>query len=82
MAGSSALYLAAKGKSATLARGVKTRFETTAQSIPSTKTDSGPPQTLTQQGAGLVNVFNAIHFETVVTPGELNLNDTAHFVGT
>ncbi|KIJ56964.1 hypothetical protein M422DRAFT_238550 [Sphaerobolus stellatus SS14] len=82
MAGSSALLLQKQGKTLAVARGARSRFETTAQPIPSNNTDSGPLQTLTQQGAGLVNVFNALTFDTVVTPGELNLNDTAHFVGT
>jgi hypothetical protein len=34
---------------------------------------------VTQQGAGLINVFDAIHSTTIVSPGELILNDTAHF---
>ncbi|KAF8524710.1 subtilisin-like protease [Hysterangium stoloniferum] len=82
MAGSAALLLQVKGKSQSVARGARTLFETTAQKIPSSHTDGDPLQTLTQQGAGLINVFNALTFKTVVTPGELILNDTAHFVGT
>ena len=79
LAGSSALLLQAKGQSAEVALGARTRFETTAQAIPSTMNDADPLQTLTQQGAGLINVFNALHFETVVSPGELILNDTTQF---
>ncbi|KAF8524711.1 pyrolysin [Hysterangium stoloniferum] len=82
MAGSAALLLQVKGKSQSVARGARTLFETTAQKIPSSRTDGDPLQTLTQQGAGLINVFNALTFKTVVTPGELILNDTAHFVRT
>ncbi|KAF8521827.1 subtilisin-like protease [Gautieria morchelliformis] len=81
MAGSAALLLQVKGTSLSVARGARTRFETTAQAIPSSKNGGDPLQTLTQQGAGLINVFDAIHFETTVSPGELILNDTAHFVG-
>ena len=81
LAGSSALLLQVKGKTAAVARGARTLFETTAQNIPSSKNDGDPLQTLTQQGAGLINVFNALNFKTVVSPGEMILNDTAHFVG-
>ncbi|KAF4599319.1 hypothetical protein EYR40_006411 [Pleurotus pulmonarius] len=82
VAGSAALLFQAKGKSADVGRSARTLFETTAQRVPSTHTDGDPLQTLTQQGAGLINVFNAIHTTTIVSPGELILNDTAHFKGT
>ncbi|TFK44150.1 pyrolysin [Crucibulum laeve] len=78
VAGSSALLLSVKGKSVAVARGARTLFETTAQRIPSSHTDGDPLQTVTQQGAGLINVFDAIHTTTIVSPGELILNDTAH----
>jgi hypothetical protein len=32
-----------------------------------------------QLGAGLINVFDAVHATTMVLPGELILNDTTHF---
>jgi hypothetical protein len=79
VAGSSALLLSVKGKSAAVASAARTLFETTAQEVGSSKTDGDPLQTLTQQGAGLINVFNAIHSTTIVSPGELILNDTANF---
>ncbi|KAF9547696.1 subtilisin-like protease [Agrocybe pediades] len=79
IAGSSALLLAAKGKTAAVAKSARDLFETTAQPIGSSKTDGDPLQTLTQQGAGLINVFSAIHTTTIVSPGELILNDTANF---
>ncbi|KDQ27552.1 hypothetical protein PLEOSDRAFT_1112600 [Pleurotus ostreatus PC15] len=82
VAGSAALLFQAKGTSAAVGRSARTLFETTAQRVPSTHTDGDPLQTLTQQGAGLINVFNAIHTTTIVSPGELILNDTAHFKGT
>ncbi|KAL0956650.1 hypothetical protein HGRIS_002782 [Hohenbuehelia grisea] len=82
VAGSAALILSVKGKTPAVGRSLRTLLETTAQSVPSTHTDGDPLQTLTQQGAGLINVFDAIHTTTIVSPAELVLNDTAHFKGT
>lgn len=79
LAGSAALLLQVKGKSAAVARGARDLFETTAQRVPSSHTDGEPLQTVTQQGAGLINVFDAIYAKTIVSPGELILNDTANF---
>lgn len=81
LAGSSALLLAVKGKSAEVARGARTLFQTTSTRVGSSHTDADPYQTVSQQGAGLVNVYNAIHYKTAVSPGELLLNDTVHFAG-
>lgn len=81
VAGSSALLISVKGKSPSVGRGARTLFETTSQTVPSSHTDGDPLQTVSQQGAGLINVFNAIHTKTIVSPGELLLNDTAHFNG-
>jgi hypothetical protein len=55
-------------------------FETTSTKIlaAESKTDFG---TLSKAGAGLINVYNAINLKVVVTPGELILNDSAHFNG-
>ena len=80
-AGSAALLLQIKGKSADFARSIRTLLETTATPVPADHSDNPLLQTLTQQGAGLVNVFNAAHTTTIVSPGELLLNDTAHFEG-
>ncbi|KAK7053167.1 hypothetical protein VNI00_003786 [Paramarasmius palmivorus] len=80
-AGSAALLLQVKGKSKEVTQGARTLFETTSTKVPSSHTDGDPLQTLTQQGAGLINVYNALHSTTFVSPGELILNDTAHFVG-
>ncbi|KZV90011.1 subtilisin-like protease [Exidia glandulosa HHB12029] len=78
-AGAAALILQAKGKSAALAKNMRTLLETTAQTIASDKEDGAAPQTLSQQGAGLINVYNAINYKTSVSPGELLLNDTANW---
>ncbi|KXN90796.1 Minor extracellular protease vpr [Leucoagaricus sp. SymC.cos] len=77
-AGSAALILQTRGKTAEVARGVRSLLESTGQRVPSSKTDGDPLQTLTQQGAGLLGVFNAVHAETIISPTELIINDTAH----
>lgn len=79
MAGVSALLFQTRGKTADVGRNARTIFETTAQRVPSSKTDGDPLQTVTQQGAGLVDAFKAVHSEVFVSPSELITNDTAHY---
>jgi hypothetical protein len=79
-AGSAALILQSRGKNANTAKGVRSLLQSTGQRIPSSKTDGDPLQSVIQQGSGLVNVFNAVHAETVVSPAQLIVNDTAHAV--
>ncbi|KAI0663397.1 subtilisin-like protease [Cubamyces menziesii] len=79
IAGVSALLLSVKGTSPEVGLSARTLLETTAQRVPSSHTDGDPLQTLTQQGAGLVDAFKAIHADVIVSPGELITNDTAHF---
>ncbi|EJF57652.1 subtilisin-like protease [Dichomitus squalens LYAD-421 SS1] len=81
VAGVSALLFEARGTSPAVGRIARTLFETTAQRVPSSKTDGDPLQTLTQQGAGLIDAFRAIHADVLVSPSELITNDTAHFRG-
>ncbi|KAG7098360.1 hypothetical protein E1B28_000318 [Marasmius oreades] len=81
VAGSAALLLQVKGRSNDVARSIRTLLETTAAAVPSDHTEDALLQTVSQQGAGLINVFNAAHATTFVSPGELILNDTAHFRG-
>ncbi|KAI0744031.1 subtilisin-like protease [Daedaleopsis nitida] len=81
VAGVSALLFQAKGTAASVGQTARTLFETTAQRVPSSLTDGDPLQTVTQQGAGLINAFNAIHAEVFVSPSQLVTNDTAHFRG-
>ncbi|KAJ3557998.1 hypothetical protein NP233_g11597 [Leucocoprinus birnbaumii] len=78
VAGSAALILQTRGRTADVARGVRSLLEATSQRIPSNKTDGDPLQTLTQQGAGLIDVFKAVNAETVLSPTELIVNDTTH----
>ena len=79
VAGSTALLYQAKGKVGYSPRAL---LETTATGVFSSRNSGSPLQTVIQQGAGLIQVNNAVNYRTVVTPGELILNDTAHFVGT
>ncbi|KAK0462602.1 subtilisin-like protease [Desarmillaria tabescens] len=81
VAGCAALLLNVKGKDRSIGKTARTLFETTATLVSSSHTDGDPWQTVTQQGAGLINVYNAIHTTTIVSPGELILNDTANFQG-
>ena len=81
MAGVSALWFEARGTSPQVGRLARTIFETTAQRVPSSRTDGDPLQTVVQQGAGLVDAFKAIHADVLVSPSELITNDTAHYRG-
>lgn len=81
VAGSAALILSTKRKNDRNGRGVKKHLQTTAKYIGSTHTETDPYNTLIQQGSGLVQVFNAIHYLTKVSPSEIMLNDTTHWNG-
>ena len=61
---------------------VKDLLESTASPIPSNLTDTRSPQTLAWAGAGLIQIDKAIDTKTIVSPGHLTLNDTAHFQST
>jgi subtilisin family serine protease len=78
VAGSAALIIQSRGKNPQVTKGMRSLLESTGQRIPSNKTDGYPLQTLIQQGAGLINVYNAVYAETIVSPTELIVNDTAH----
>ena len=71
VAGSAALYLQTHGKAKTTYTGTRYRFESTAAAVPSSHTDGDPLSTLAQAGAGLINVYDAIHGGTIVSPGKL-----------
>ncbi|KAJ7733523.1 pyrolysin [Mycena metata] len=82
MAGSAALLLSVKGKSAEVAATARSVFQSTAKPLASDHTDGALVQTTIQQGAGLVQVYDVLFATTIISPAELLLNDTAHFVGT
>ncbi|EJD37080.1 subtilisin-like protein [Auricularia subglabra TFB-10046 SS5] len=77
MAGSAALLIQARGKA--IAKNTRSVFQTTAVGLPVSRNSKALPQTLSHQGAGMINVFNALNVKTEVSPGELLLNDTAHW---
>ena len=76
VAGSAALILAAKGKAQAMF--VKQLLQNTAGMIPTSAADDAPFASTAQQGAGLVNVYHAIHAQTVISKAEMLLNDTMH----
>lgn len=78
-AGASALILSAKGKSANVAKSIRDLLQTTATIVASSHTEGDLAQTVAQQGAGLIQVDRAIKTKTIITPGQLTLNDTANF---
>ncbi|KAH7104317.1 subtilisin-like protein [Auriculariales sp. MPI-PUGE-AT-0066] len=78
LAGISALILKAKGRG--VAKNMRTILQTTSALIPQTLADNSLPQSLAKSGSGLANAFAAFSYQTTVSPGELLLNDTAHWV--
>ncbi|PFH46577.1 hypothetical protein AMATHDRAFT_7645 [Amanita thiersii Skay4041] len=84
VAGSVALLLDAikQGRTPAMVKNdIRARLQTTAQLIQSSRSHGPLWQTATKQGAGMINIYNAINYKTVVIPGELLLNDTTHFNG-
>ena len=81
VAGSAALILSTKRKNDRNGRTVKKYLQTTAKYIGSTHIETDPYNTLIQQGSGLIQVYNAIHYSTEVSPSEIMLNDTAQWNG-
>ncbi|KAG8859613.1 hypothetical protein FRB91_007499 [Serendipita sp. 411] len=81
VAGVSALLLEAKGKTKEVARSARDYLQTTAHPIRQSKNETSLLQTASFQGSGLIDAYNMIHYKTVVSPGQLLLNDTAHFDG-
>ena len=75
-AGILALYLEHKMKtsSGTDFESVKARFQNTATPMKVFKSED--IESAAGQGAGLVNIFNALNIESRVTPGSISLNDT------
>ncbi|KAH7337244.1 subtilisin-like protease [Rhizoctonia solani] len=76
VAGSAALLLQARGKSA--AKSVTTMFQNAAIPVKFNKTTI-LLETAAHQGAGLIQVYDAIKNVGSMTPSELLLNDTANF---
>ncbi|PVF93857.1 subtilisin-like protein [Serendipita vermifera] len=81
VAGVSALLLEAKGNIITVARSARDLLQTTANVIPQDRKDSALLHTAAVQGAGLIDAYKMVHYQTTVSPGQLLLNDTANFNG-
>ncbi|KAG8937484.1 hypothetical protein FRC00_005016, partial [Tulasnella sp. 408] len=78
VAGVAALLLEKHGKTKSNALGMRYLLETTAKTVRSSKKSTDPLQTVAKSGAGLLDAFKAMHGQTVVTPGEILLNDTVY----
>ncbi|EUC63183.1 minor extracellular protease vpr protein [Rhizoctonia solani AG-3 Rhs1AP] len=76
VAGSAALLLQARGKTA--AKSAASMFQNAAVPVKFNKTSS-LLETASHQGAGLIQVYDAIKNAGSMTPSELLLNDTANF---
>ncbi|KAG9127742.1 hypothetical protein FRC07_010194 [Ceratobasidium sp. 392] len=81
VAGSAALLLQVRGKTADVAKSARTLFQNTAKIVPSGTTEGSQPDTAARAGAGLIQVFNAIYGTGSMFPPELLCNDTANFKG-
>ncbi|CEL53508.1 Minor extracellular protease vpr OS=Bacillus subtilis (strain 168) GN=vpr PE=1 SV=1 [Rhizoctonia solani AG-1 IB] len=81
VAGAAALLFQIHGKNATTSQIARSVFQNTAMPVMHTVNVSLAPTT-GQQGAGLVNVYDAIKATGSLLPAEMLLNDTAHFQGT
>lgn len=76
LAGASALMMEARGKS--IKTNLKSIFQQTAVPVHTTANDDGPIASLAQQGAGLINAYNAVNYKTFISPSILALNDTVN----
>ncbi|KAL5632826.1 hypothetical protein ACGC1H_005690 [Rhizoctonia solani] len=76
VAGSAALLLQARGKTA--AKSVASMFQNAAVPVTFNKTSS-LLETASHQGAGLIQVYDAIKSAGSMIPSELSLNDTVYF---
>ncbi|CAE7119808.1 unnamed protein product [Rhizoctonia solani] len=80
VAGSAALLLQIKGKNADVARAAQSIFQNSAVPVRNV-TDNPLLDTASHQGAGLINVYNAVKNTGSLLPAEILLNDTANFRG-
>nr|XP_019010811.1 peptidase [Kwoniella pini CBS 10737]OCF49592.1 peptidase [Kwoniella pini CBS 10737] len=81
VAGSAALYINAKGNNNVSPDKVKAALQSTSDYLRTSVSD----QTIANvavQGAGKVNIANAINPGLIVSPSEILLNDTNYFAGT
>jgi subtilisin family serine protease len=81
VAGSAALMLQVLGKTKATALAARSMFENTASIVPVSRSNSSLYETAARQGAGLIQVYDAIYNKGSMLPAELLLNDTANFNG-
>ncbi|CCO36026.1 Minor extracellular protease vpr [Rhizoctonia solani AG-1 IB] len=81
VAGSAALLLQVRGKSAETFKAARSLFQSTAIPVKQTSANDSLLETASHQGAGLLNVYDAIKNTGSLHPTELLLNDTASFNG-
>ncbi|CAE6533031.1 unnamed protein product [Rhizoctonia solani] len=80
-AGSAALLLQTHGKTAATAKAARSIFQNTAIPVKWTAANNSLIEVASHQGAGLLNVYDAIKNTGSLTPSELLLNDTTYFKG-
>lgn len=82
VSGAAALFLQNQKKTPILSLlagySVLSVFEQTSVAVGTTNDGSGPINTLTLQGAGLINAYAAVHTSSFIYPSELMLNDTKY----
>jgi subtilisin family serine protease len=81
VAGTAALLIQAKGASKDVSRAARNILQTTSHAIRQSTDETALLQTASVQGAGLIDAYSMVHYKTVVSPGQLLLNDTANFNG-
>ena len=78
VSGAAALYIASKGNTNVSPQTVREALEFSANQLPVSRSDN-TLESVAAQGAGRVQIFDAINSGTIVSPTELLLNDTAFF---
>jgi subtilisin family serine protease len=81
VAGAAALLIQTKGASKDVLRSARDIFQTTSHAIRQNVDETSLLQTASVQGAGLIDAYSMVHYKTVISPGQLLLNDTARFKG-
>lgn len=81
IAGSVAQVMAHAGKGKLSSVQLRSRLQGSSMKIPESKASDSPTASVGRTGSGLINTYNAVFGTTLVTPGQLALNDSANFQG-
>ncbi|CAE6414623.1 unnamed protein product [Rhizoctonia solani] len=73
--------MATPGKNAETAKAARAIFQNAAIPVKQTTANNSMLETASHQGAGLINVYDAVKNTGSLLPAELLLNDTAYFKG-